>query len=114
MNPKISDLGLSRLYDDTKSHMTTKVGGTIGYVAPEYAMCGRLTEKADVFGFGVVALEVLCGRPVIDSRLGPGKDYLLELAWRLYETHRSLEVVDQRLTDFNKEEAIRLLGVWQC
>lgn len=53
-----------------------------GYLAPEYAMRGHLTEKADVFGFGVVALEILCGRPNSDSSLDQTKIYLLEWVGR--------------------------------
>lgn len=49
-----------------------------GYLAPEYAMRGHLTEKADVFGFGVVALEILSGRPNSDDSLDTEKIYLLE------------------------------------
>ncbi|MCD7465453.1 hypothetical protein HAX54_001357 [Datura stramonium] len=51
LNPKISDFGLAKLYDDKQTHINTRVAGTIGYLAPEYAMRGHLTEKADVFGF---------------------------------------------------------------
>ncbi|KAL5731447.1 hypothetical protein ACHQM5_004172 [Ranunculus cassubicifolius] len=109
--PKISDFGLAKLYDDKKTHISTRVAGTIGYLAPEYAMRGHLTEKADVFGFGVVALEILCGRPNTDSNLEPERIYLLEWAWNLYESNRGLELLDPTLTEFNKEEAIRLLGV---
>ncbi|KVI10251.1 hypothetical protein Ccrd_011357 [Cynara cardunculus var. scolymus] len=78
LNPKISDFGLAKLYDDKKTHMSTRVAGTIGYLAPEYAMRGHLTEKADVFGFGVVALEIISGRPNSDSSLEDDKIYLLE------------------------------------
>ncbi|KAI5328688.1 hypothetical protein L3X38_028085 [Prunus dulcis] len=49
-----------------------------GYLVPEYAMRGRLTEKADVFGFGVVALEILSGRPNSENNLDPERIYLLE------------------------------------
>ncbi|VVA16659.1 PREDICTED: probable LRR receptor [Prunus dulcis] len=49
LSPKISDFGWAKLYDDKKTHMSTRVAGTIGYLAPEYAMRGHLTEKADVF-----------------------------------------------------------------
>ena len=52
-----------------------------GYLAPEYAMRGLLTEKADVFGFGVVALEILSGRPNSDNSLDTQKIYLLEWVW---------------------------------
>ncbi|KAL5731439.1 hypothetical protein ACHQM5_004167 [Ranunculus cassubicifolius] len=111
LNPKISDFGLAKLYDDKKTHISTRVAGTIGYLAPEYAMRGHLTEKADVFGFGVVALELLCGRANTDQSLDPDKIYLLEWAWTLYESNRGLELVDPRLIDFNKDEAIRMLGI---
>lgn len=49
-----------------------------GYLAPEYAIRGQLTEKADVFGFGIVALEVIYGRMNTDHSMGPDKTYLLE------------------------------------
>ncbi|KAH1048299.1 hypothetical protein J1N35_039083 [Gossypium stocksii] len=76
--PKISDFGLAKLYDDEKTHISTRVAGTIGYLAPEYAMRGHLTEKADIFGFGIVALEILSGRPNSDNSLEDDKIYLLE------------------------------------
>jgi hypothetical protein len=50
-------------------------------LAPEYAMLGHLTEKADVFSFGVVALEILSGRPNSDNSLDNKKKYLLEWVW---------------------------------
>ncbi|KAF6150653.1 hypothetical protein GIB67_022265 [Kingdonia uniflora] len=111
LNPKISDFGLAKLYDDKKTHISTRVAGTIGYLAPEYAMRGHLTEKADVFGYGVVALEVLSGRPNSDSNLDEEKMYLLEWAWNLHENNRALELVDQTLSEFNEVEARRVLGV---
>ncbi|KAL5730381.1 hypothetical protein ACHQM5_003207 [Ranunculus cassubicifolius] len=111
LNAKISDFGLAKLYDDEDAGFSSTITGTFGYIAPEYAMHGHLTEKVDVFGFGVVALEILCGRQVIDSKLEPEMIYLLELVWSLYEHGRSLEIVDPTLTSFNGEEAIRLLGV---
>ncbi|KAK9121961.1 hypothetical protein Syun_019578 [Stephania yunnanensis] len=110
--PKISDFGLAKLYDDKKTHISTRVAGTIGYLAPEYAMRGHLTEKADVFGFGVVVLEVLSGRPNSDANLEREKIYLLEWAWYLHENNHELELVDSRLSkEFNEEEAKRVVGV---
>ncbi|CBI20015.3 hypothetical protein VitviT2T_018454 [Vitis vinifera] len=111
LNPKISDFGLAKLYDDTKTHISTRVAGTIGYLAPEYAMRGHLTEKADVFGFGVVALEIVSGRPNSDTSLEEEKTYLLEWAWQLHETNREIELVDSRLSEFSEEEARRMIGV---
>ncbi|KAI6691701.1 hypothetical protein NL676_028529 [Syzygium grande] len=111
LTPKISDFGLAKLYDDKKTHISTRVAGTIGYLAPEYAMRGHLTEKADVFAFGVVALEVVSGRPNSDPSLEEEKIYLLEWAWNLHETNRLVELVDSRLSEFNEEEAKRMVAI---
>ncbi|PON82620.1 Serine/threonine protein kinase [Trema orientale] len=109
--PKISDFGLAKLYDDNKTHISTRIAGTIGYLAPEYAMRGHLTEKADVFGFGVVALEILSGRPNSDNSLDNAKIYLLEWAWHLHENNQSLGLVDPTLNEFDTNEATRLIRV---
>ncbi|XP_022721697.1 LOW QUALITY PROTEIN: probable LRR receptor-like serine/threonine-protein kinase At1g56140 [Durio zibethinus] len=109
--PKISDFGLAKLYDDKKTHISTRVAGTIGYLAPEYAMRGHLTEKADVFGFGIVALEILSGRPNSDTTLDGNKIYLLEWAWALYENNQCLDLVDPGLVEFDENEALRVIGV---
>ncbi|XP_031119324.1 probable LRR receptor-like serine/threonine-protein kinase At1g56140 isoform X2 [Ipomoea triloba] len=111
LNPKISDFGLAKLYDDKKTHISTRVAGTIGYLAPEYAMLGHLTEKADVFSFGVVALEIVSGRPNSDSSLEEDKVYLLELAWRFHETNGEVDLVDKSLVEFNEDEVKRVIGV---
>ncbi|KAH9287899.1 hypothetical protein KI387_032016, partial [Taxus chinensis] len=78
LNPKIADFGLAKLFDETKTHISTRVAGTVGYMAPEYAMRGHLTEKADVFSFGVVALEVVSGRSNTETSLPQEMVYLLE------------------------------------
>ncbi|KAF5819870.1 putative protein kinase RLK-Pelle-DLSV family [Helianthus annuus] len=109
--PKISDFGLAKLYDDKRTHMSTRVAGTIGYLAPEYAMRGHLTSKADVFGFGVVCLEILSGRPNYDEKVDPEQKYLLQWAWSLYESNRHLELIDPSLSSFDEQEATRMLGV---
>ncbi|KAL4554463.1 hypothetical protein LXL04_039293 [Taraxacum kok-saghyz] len=111
MNPKISDFGLAKLYDDKKTHMSTRVAGTIGYLALEYAMLGQLTEKADVFGFGVVALEIISGRSNSDARFEEDKIYLLEWAWNLYEENRETDLVDEELLEFDENEMKRVLRV---
>ncbi|KAJ4702818.1 hypothetical protein OWV82_022809 [Melia azedarach] len=109
--PKISDFGLAKFYDDKKNHISTRVAGTIGYLAPEYAMRGHLTEKTDVFSFGVVTLEIVSGRANSDNSLDLEKIYLLEWAWSLHENNQSLGIVDPTLTEFNENEALRLIGV---
>ncbi|KAF3951204.1 hypothetical protein CMV_023120 [Castanea mollissima] len=108
---KISDFGLAKIYDDTKTYINTQVAGTIGYLAPEYAMRGHLTEKANVFGFGVVALEILSGRLNSDDSLDTEKIYLLEWAWTLHENNQSLRLVDPTLSEFDENEAARVIAV---
>ncbi|PIN19529.1 Serine/threonine protein kinase [Handroanthus impetiginosus] len=109
--PKISDFGLAKLYDDKKSHISTRVAGTIGYVAPEYAMRGHLTEKADTFSFGVLALEIISGRPNSVSSLEDDMIYLLEWAWDLHENNKEIELVDPKLRQYNADEVRRIIGV---
>ncbi|KAK7317496.1 hypothetical protein RJT34_01782 [Clitoria ternatea] len=111
LTPKISDFGLAKLYDDKKTHISTRVAGTIGYLAPEYAMRGHLTEKADVFSFGVVALELVSGRPNSDSSLEGEKMYLLQWAWQLHENKLVTDLVDPGLSEFNEEEVKRIVGI---
>ncbi|KAG8067603.1 hypothetical protein GUJ93_ZPchr0005g14280 [Zizania palustris] len=111
LTPKISDFGLAKLYDESQTHVSTKIAGTMGYVAPEYAMRGRLTEKADIFAFGVVMLEIVAGRPNTDNSLEEGKIYLFEWLWSLYEKAQALGIVDPNLNEFNKVEAFRVICV---
>ncbi|CAN7027911.1 unnamed protein product [Brassica oleracea var. botrytis] len=109
--PKVSDFGLANLYDDKKTHISTRVAGTIGYLAPEYAMRGHLTEKTDVYAFGIVALELVSGRKNSDVNLGNEKKYLLEWTWNLHENSREVELVDHKLSEFNTEEVKRIIGI---
>ncbi|XP_047334710.1 receptor-like protein kinase FERONIA [Impatiens glandulifera] len=68
---KIADLGISKVgtKSNTCTHISTDVKGTIGYLDPEYFLTRRLTKKSDVYAFGVVLWEVLCGRPAVDTRI---------------------------------------------
>ncbi|XP_040382722.1 probable LRR receptor-like serine/threonine-protein kinase At1g56130 isoform X2 [Oryza brachyantha] len=111
LTPKISDFGLAKLYDEKKTHVSTKVAGTFGYLAPEYAMRGHLTEKADVFAFGVVALETVAGRSNTDHSLVEDKTYLFEWAWGLYERDQALEIADPMLEEIDEEEVLRVIRI---
>lgn len=67
-NPKLSDFGLAKLGPvGDNTHVSTRVMGTYGYCAPDYAMSGKLTLKSDVYSFGVLLLELITGRRVYDS-----------------------------------------------
>lgn len=77
-HPKLSDFGLAKLGPvGDKSHVSTRVMGTYGYCAPEYAMTGQLTVKSDVYSFGVVLLELITGRKAIDNTRAHGEQNLV-------------------------------------
>lgn len=65
-NAYLSDFGLARLLGTSETHATTGVAGTFGYVAPEYAMTCRVSDKADVYSYGVVLLELLSDKKALD------------------------------------------------
>ncbi|XP_059072475.1 probable LRR receptor-like serine/threonine-protein kinase At1g53430 isoform X2 [Cryptomeria japonica] len=113
LNPKISDFGLAKLFDQDKTHVTTRLAGTMGYMAPEYALKGHLTEKADVYSFGVVVLEVVSGRSRIDKKLREEMVYLLEWSWHLYEKKMLLDLLDVNLKNsgYSKKEVLRVINV---
>jgi serine/threonine protein kinase len=77
---QVADFGLAKLASDANTHVTTRVMGTFGYLAPEYAASGKLTEKSDVFSFGVVLLELITGRKAVDPRQPLGDESLAEWA----------------------------------
>ncbi|XP_038721934.1 proline-rich receptor-like protein kinase PERK9 [Tripterygium wilfordii] len=77
---RVSDFGLAKLALDANTHVTTRVMGTFGYMAPEYASSGKLTDKSDVFSFGVVLLELITGRKPVDASQPLGEESLVEWA----------------------------------
>ncbi|KAL8035272.1 hypothetical protein ABFX02_12G086600 [Erythranthe guttata] len=77
---RVSDFGLAKLAMETNTHITTRVMGTFGYMAPEYASSGKLTEKSDVYSFGVVLLELVTGRKPVDTSQPLGEESLVEWA----------------------------------
>uniref|UniRef100_A0A0D9ZWC1 non-specific serine/threonine protein kinase n=1 Tax=Oryza glumipatula TaxID=40148 RepID=A0A0D9ZWC1_9ORYZ len=111
LTPKISDFGLAKLYDEKQTHVSTRIAGTFGYLAPEYAMRGRLTEKVDIFAFGVVMLETVAGRSNTNNSLKESEIYLFEWAWDLYEKEQPLGIVDSSLMEYDKDEALRVIRV---
>ncbi|KAK6934793.1 Protein kinase domain [Dillenia turbinata] len=112
LTPKISDFGLAKLFPDNMTHISTRVAGTIGYLAPEYAIGGRLTRKADVYSFGVLLIEIVSGRWNTCTRLPVGEQFLLERTWVLYERKELAVLVDAALGgDFDAEEACRFLKI---
>ncbi|PQQ01642.1 putative LRR receptor-like serine/threonine-protein kinase [Prunus yedoensis var. nudiflora] len=112
LNSKISDFGLAKLDEEENTHISTRVAGTIGYMAPEYALWGYLTYKADVYSFGVVTLEIVAGRN--NTKYRPNENFVCLVDWALVLQQKGelLELVDPRLgSDVSEEEAIRMVKV---
>ncbi|CAA7402429.1 unnamed protein product [Spirodela intermedia] len=112
LNAKISDFGLAKLDEEENTHISTRIAGTMGYMAPEYAMRGYLTDKADVYSFGVVTLEIVSGKSNANCRPKEDFIYLLDWAYVLQEQGSLLDLVDPALgTDFSLEEAQQMLNL---
>ncbi|KAI3986655.1 hypothetical protein MKX01_014193 [Papaver californicum] len=98
-NPKLSDFGLAKLGPTgDKSHVSTRVMGTYGYCAPEYAMTGQLTTMSDVYSFGVVFLEIITGRRAIDTSKPTDEQNLVTWAQpRFKDKNKFILMADPRL-----------------
>ncbi|MCL7028528.1 hypothetical protein MKW94_001773 [Papaver nudicaule] len=109
-NPKLGDFGLARFVDHDLGSQTTVVAGTIGYLAPECIFTGKFNKESDVYSFGIVALEIACGRkPVEINKLN-----LVEWVWELYGNGKIVEAVDERLNRKfeNQIQRIMVMGLW--
>ncbi|KAL9244082.1 hypothetical protein vseg_017892 [Gypsophila vaccaria] len=98
-NPKLSDFGLAKLGPaEDKTHVSTRVMGTYGYCAPEYAASGKLSLKSDIFSFGVVLMELLTGRRALDLTKSSGEQSLVMWSKKIMkDRRRHMELVDPRL-----------------
>ncbi|XAR49752.1 Non-specific serine/threonine protein kinase [Bertholletia excelsa] len=115
-NAKISDFGLAKLLGAGKSHITTRVMGTFGYVAPEYANSGLLNEKSDVYSFGVVLLEAITGRDPVDYGRSAHEVNLVDWLKIMVGSRRSEEVVDPTIEIRPSTSALKrtLLTALRC
>ncbi|XP_078438108.1 LRR receptor-like serine/threonine-protein kinase FEI 2 [Wolffia australiana] len=111
MEARVSDFGLAKLLEDSNSHITTRVAGTFGYLAPDYMQTGRATEKTDVYSFGVLVLEILSGkRPTDSSFLEKGLNIVGWLNLLVTE-NRQREIVDGRCEGVQAESLDALIAV---
>lgn len=124
LTPKISDFGLAKLLPLDTSYVSTRVAGTIGYLAPEYAARGQVTRKSDVYSFGVLLLEIVTGRSNADTRLPYEEQLFLDYSpdaahgliilqtWALYESGDLSRIVDTSITDTSDlNEACKFLKI---
>ncbi|KAD2393759.1 hypothetical protein E3N88_40736 [Mikania micrantha] len=114
LRAKIADFGLARSFQGDMSHISTAIAGTLGYMAPEYLALGQLTEKADVYSYGVLLLEIVTG---IQNNRSKNSEYSDSLAWRHFQQGRVEEILDPNLMFHTypnhnfKKEAIKVVHV---
>jgi serine/threonine protein kinase len=114
-NAKLGDFGLARLVDHMKESQTTVLAGTMGYMAPECVTTGKASKESDVYSFGIVALEIACGRKPIKHNAPEDQVVMVEWVWELYGIGKVLEAADPRLAgDFDEQQMERLMivGLW--
>ncbi|XP_035835524.1 probable leucine-rich repeat receptor-like serine/threonine-protein kinase At3g14840 [Helianthus annuus] len=112
LNAKISDFGLARLNEEDKTHISTRVAGTYGYMAPEYAMRGYLTDKADVYSYGIVLLEIVSGMANVADRENENQFVLLERAFALKATGNLMDLVDPKLgSEYDIQEMMVVINL---
>ncbi|KAK9910353.1 hypothetical protein M0R45_034319 [Rubus argutus] len=110
---KLGDFGIAKLVDPHLKTRTTGVAGTFGYMAPEYAYQGRASKESDMFSFGVVALEIACGRQTYED--GGYHIPLFEWVWQSYVAGNLLSVADERLEmkfDPSEIQCLLIVGLW--
>ncbi|XP_031475824.1 probable serine/threonine-protein kinase At1g01540 [Nymphaea colorata] len=115
-NAKVSDFGLAKLLGSERSYVTTRVMGTFGYVAPEYASTGMLNERSDVYSFGILIMEVISGRTPVDYSRPPGEVNLVEWLKTMVANRNSEGVVDPKLVEKPSSRALKraLLVALRC
>ncbi|KAH7686230.1 Non-specific serine/threonine protein kinase protein [Dioscorea alata] len=108
--PKITDFGLARSFPEDQTHLSTGVAGTLGYMAPEYVVHGHLTEKADVYSFGMLILEIVTGKKSSNA-IGPRTGQsLLSKAWNHYRDDTLSEIIAESIyMESAKDEIVHVI-----
>ncbi|GMH15362.1 hypothetical protein Nepgr_017203 [Nepenthes gracilis] len=110
LNGRLGDFGLAKLYERGANPSTTRVMGTMGYLAPELTKTGKPTTCSDVYAFGALLLEVACGRRPIDPKAMPEELILVDFVWDRWREGAILEVMDPKLKgQYNEMEAMVVL-----
>ncbi|GMN45020.1 hypothetical protein TIFTF001_014213 [Ficus carica] len=115
-NAKVSDFGLAKLLCSENSYVTTRVMGTFGYVAPEYACTGMLNEKSDIYSFGILIMEIISGRSPVDYSRPQGEVNLVDWLKTMVGNRKAELVVDPKLPEMPASKALKriLLVALRC
>uniref|UniRef100_A0A2N9IPV3 Cysteine-rich receptor-like protein kinase 2 n=1 Tax=Fagus sylvatica TaxID=28930 RepID=A0A2N9IPV3_FAGSY len=117
LRAKIADFGLARSFQEDQSHISTAIAGTLGYMAPEYLAHGHLTEKADVYSFGVLLLEIVTGRQNNRGKTSEYSDSLITITWKHFQSGTVEQLFDPNLMLHNhyngyvKNEILRVVHI---
>jgi serine/threonine protein kinase len=117
LNPKLGDFGLARLYEHGTNLHTTHVVGTLGYIAPELSYTGKATTSSDVFAFGVLLLEMACGRRPVENNAPTDELNLLEWVRDCEVQGHLVKVADARIakeSNIQEIEMVLKLGLVCC
>jgi len=108
MNAHVANFGLARIMTEVgESHLTTKVAGTHGYLAPDYALYGQLIDRSDVYNFGVLLLEIMSDRKALDTTAQSAPNYLIvDWAMALVKNAMTSEIVDQSIRPSTEEDVM--------
>ncbi|KAM7517055.1 hypothetical protein LguiA_006638 [Lonicera macranthoides] len=115
-NSKVSDFGLAKLLGSERSYVTTRVMGTFGYVAPEYASTGMLNERSDVYSFGILIMEIISGRNPVDYSRPQGEVNLVDWLKAMVTNRNAEGVLDPKLPEKPSSRALKraLLVALRC
>uniref|UniRef100_A0A7N0TRZ8 Cysteine-rich receptor-like protein kinase 29 n=1 Tax=Kalanchoe fedtschenkoi TaxID=63787 RepID=A0A7N0TRZ8_KALFE len=112
MHPKIADFGMARLFimDQTQGN-TSRIVGTYGYMAPEYAMHGQFSVKSDVYSFGVLLLELVSGQKNNCFRVGETVEDLISFAWGSWRAGTAARMIDPTIINGPRNEIMRCIHI---
>ncbi|KAL9687087.1 hypothetical protein QQ045_031483 [Rhodiola kirilowii] len=114
MHPKIADFGMARLFNmDQTQGCTSRIVGTYGYMAPEYAMHGQFSAKSDVYSFGVLLLELVSGQKnsCFRFRLGNTVKNLTSFAWDSWRAGSAENMIDPNIIHDPRNEIMRCIHI---
>lgn len=111
LQPKLGDFGLARTYEHGINPQTTNVVGTLGYMAPELTKTGKARANTDVYGYGILILEVACGRKPIEPQKNPEELVLVDWVRELHNRGEICRAIDPSLDEYAKDEAQLVLSL---